>query len=142
MPLADTYNPQLTKLRQRAEEVEGNALTGCCVKVQIISDGDVNEIVRCQPPIFLRFEIVRGVIAARVTCRRQEFARFWIISAIRQELQHEKGMSCAPFPQVYFDGHMTPSITLFDRNEIDAEAAKNAFVRKCPCRLRSARLNI
>ena len=36
-------------------------------------------------------------------------------------------MCCAPFPQVYFDRHVTPSITLFDRNEIDTEAAKNAL---------------
>lgn len=36
-------------------------------------------------------------------------------------------MCCAPFPQVYFDRHVTPIITLFDRNEIDTEAAKNAL---------------
>ena len=31
--------------------------TRCCMKVQIISDGDVNEILRCQPPIFLGFRL-------------------------------------------------------------------------------------
>ena len=107
--------------------MEGNALTRCCMKVQIVSDGNVNEVARCQPPILLGFEIVRGVIAARAPCRRQEFARFWIISSVREELQHEKGMRRAPFPQVYFDRHVTPIITLFDRNEIDTEAAKNAL---------------
>ena len=125
--LADADDTKLAELRKRADEMEGDAFAGRSMKMQTVQCRDIDQVGGSETAIALTFKVIGGEIATRMAVRREELSACRIVAAVGEEVQHQKRVRRAPFPQVDLDSDMTPQIALFYRDEIDAEPAQRAF---------------
>lgn len=106
-------NSELAKFGQRPNQMESNPLACRGVEMQAVHDGDVDQIVWGEAPISLRFKVIGCAIMTRVAGRCQKLARFDIIAAVGQVLEHEERMGGAAFPEIDLDCQVLPSLCVF-----------------------------
>src|SRR5215467_5420817 len=86
-----------SQLAQGAHHVEHYACLASLTEMQIVSDHDVEQIIRSQSAIARRFDVIAGHKEFLLTVRSREDAGFGIIGAVSEKLQSQKRMSGPAF---------------------------------------------
>src|SRR5271166_750001 len=122
--------------------MENDALLCGAIVVQAVEHRDINQVVRGQSLVALRFKVVRRAIISRPAGRREEKAAVGVVRAAGQEFEHQEGVRRATLAQIYLNRVAPPLAFLLDADEIDAEATKHAALLKHAGDFGSVRLNL
>src|SRR5450759_1701768 len=125
----DRRHPELSVLRERADEVKQDARLGIVAVVKGVDRDDLDEVLGQEPTKRLRLEVVRRAIELRQAPRRVKEAGSRIELPARQELEREVGMRRAAHAEVDLEGPRLPGGRRIvpRQQEVDREAAHDAL---------------
>src|SRR5215471_10503822 len=96
--------------------------------MQVVSNHNVEQIVRSESAIPRRFDVIAGHKEFLLTVRSREDASFGVVGAVSEKLQSQERMSSAAFSQVNLNRVRLPfSILRAHHHKIQGEATNNAF---------------
>ena len=86
-----------------AEHMENDACLPDLSKVQAAPNGEIKKIVRSEPAIARRLEMIASHQKFLVPIRRDKGSAFWIVMAASEKLQSQERMRGSAFPKVDLD---------------------------------------
>src|ERR1041384_6929672 len=98
--------------------------------MQVVSDDDVEQIVRSKSAIARRFDMIAGYKEFLLAVRSGEDASFGIVGAVSEKLQSQKWVGGAAFSQVNLDRVWLPFLILAALHpDVSCKATDNPFLR-------------
>src|SRR5664279_1303590 len=128
----DRRHPELSVLRERADEVKQHARLGIVAVVKGVNRDDLDEVLGQEPAERIRLKVVRRAIELRRAPRRVKETGLGIELPARQELEREVGMRRAAHAEVDLEGPRLPGGRRIvpRQQEVDPETAHDALRRE------------
>src|SRR6516165_3047843 len=124
---SDADDPELAELCNSTDKIESHALLCGPIEVQVVLDGDIDQIRWGKTPVWCLHEVVGRVVVAGFSLCGEEKATVGVVTSIGQVLQRLKRMRRSALAQVDLDRVMAPSAAFAHTDEVDAEATENAL---------------